>query len=116
MTMHGSSGSSSAVALVGDHEPGSRHLQAQLQVVRAQLLGARQHDEALAEAGEHRQRPLGARADEREHDVAARHAEGVQAPGQPRRGVRKLAERPFAARAVAPQLDQRAPVPRRRFD
>jgi IS5 family transposase len=72
------------------------------EVLGSQLLGARQHDEALAEAGEHRQRPLGARADEREHDVAALHTRRRQPSRKRRRGVRELAEGPFAAGAVTP--------------
>ena len=76
-----------------------------------------QHDEALAEAGEHRQRPLRAVSDEREDDVAAADAERVRA------SRRALPAAPLSSpnvhsrrRAVAGQLDQRAGARRRRFD
>ena len=52
-----------------------RDVEAQAQVLGAQLLGAGQHDVALAEAGDHRQHPLGPVADQRQDDVAAAHAE-----------------------------------------
>ena len=73
------------VADVGDDEPRLRDGEALREILGAQLLGARQHDEALAEAGEHRQRPLRAVADEREDDVAAADAERVERAGQARR-------------------------------
>ena len=62
---------------------GARPSSRDAQVGRAQLLGARQHDRADAEAGQHRQHPLGPVADQRQHDVAARRRRAP--PGRPPR-------------------------------
>ena len=96
---------------------GRGDLQPVPQVVRAQLLGAREHDVALAEARDHRQDPLGPVAEQREHDVAAARAERVELV---RRAVaacaRDLAHRPLAAAAVAADRDERAALRRRGLD
>ena len=95
------------VALVGEHQPWPGDREAQTQVLGAQLLGARQHDGAEAEAGEHREHPLGAVADQRHHHVAAPHAAAGERAGEAGAALGDLAEAPLAARAVAGQLDQR---------
>ena len=66
------------VALVAHHQPRLRDREPRAQVAGAQLLGARQHDGADAEAGDHRQDPLGPVADQRQHDVAAADPAGGQ--------------------------------------
>ena len=96
-----------AVALVGDDQRRAGHLDAQAQVLGAQLLGARQHDRADAKAGEHRQHPLRAVADQRHHHVALRHAVPLQRARQARRALGDLAEAPLAPGAVARELEQR---------
>jgi hypothetical protein len=105
-----------AVALVGDHERGGGDPKAQPQVLRAQLLRARQDRVAGTEAGDHREHPLRPVAEQREHDVAAPHAlfrqVRVQQPGL----LRDLAEAPLPPRAVARQLDDGAPLSRRGLD
>ena len=67
----------------------------------------------MAEAGDHRQHPLGPVADQRQHDVAAPDARGPRA--RRRRAPRPRAtspKRPLAPRAVAPERDQRPPLGR----
>ena len=84
-------------------------LQAQREVLGAQLLGAGQDDEALAEAREHRQRPLrrGCRpASGRRRRAARRRVQS--APASAAAALAELAEGPLAAAAVTRQLDQRA--------
>jgi acetyl-CoA synthetase len=83
--------------------------------VRAQLLCTRQHHEALAEAGEHRQRPLGARADQREHDVAALLHDARFDPNErldiiEREQVDVLCMAPTEYRVIAKRVDLR-PLP-----
>ena len=104
------------VALVADDDRGARDVQAQAQVVAAQLLGAGQDDRAEAKAGHHRDDPFGAVADERQDDVTAPHAYVVQAGGERPRVGRDLAERPLAPPAVAGELDERQAPWRRRAD
>ena len=70
-------------------------------------------DEALAKAGEHRERPFQAVSDQREDDVAAAHAEPIECSGEPGRGAGERAERVLEAPAVARQLDHRARLRRR---
>ena len=79
---------------------GPRRVQAQAQVLRAQLLGARQHDGADAEARDHREHPLRAVADQRHHDVAAADPvrgqacrPAARAVGSPRRTSTRAARR-----------------------
>ena len=97
-----------AVSLVGDDERGIRHLQAQREIVRAQLLGAREHDGAKAKARHHREHPLGPVADERHHDVATADAARRERRGEPRGALAHLPEGPVPARAVTRQLHDRA--------
>ena len=79
-----------AVALVGDHQPRPGDREAQAQVLGAQLLGAGQHDGAEAKAGEHREHPLGAVADQGHHHVPAPAPRG----GRARRPGGRCARRP----------------------
>ncbi len=97
------------VALVAEDERRPCRVEPQPQVSRPQLLGARQHDGADAEAGDHRQHPFGAVADHRHDDVAAADAAARERPRQPRRSVGDLPERPLPPRPVARQLDQGEP-------
>jgi len=103
------------VAPVADDERRRAGLEPHAQVLRAQLLVAGQHDIALPKAGDHRRDPVGLVADERQDDVAAAHAALVHVRGQRSRGPHHLAERPFAARAVARELDEREAIGWRRF-
>ena len=97
------------VALVAHHQPRLRDRQPGAQVARAQLLGARQHDGADAEAGEHGQDPLGPVADQRHHDVAAADPAGGQRARRAGRRLGHLAEAPLRPRAVAAERDERPP-------
>ena len=85
---------------------GRGDVDAQAQVLGAQLLGARQHDGADAKAGEHAQHPLGAVADQRHHDVARGPPRAAQRARQAGRALGDLAEAPLAPRAVARELEQ----------
>ena len=96
-----------AVALVADDRRGPRDVEAQAQVAGAQLLGAREHDGADAEARDDRQDPLGPVADEREDDIAAPDAVPAQGARQRARAGRHLAEGPLAPLAAARDLDER---------
>ncbi len=96
-----------AVALIRDDHRRPGDVDAQAQVLRAQLLGARQHDGADVEAREHAQHPLRPVAYQRHDDVAAPDTELLQVAGERRGAVSDLAERPLAPRAVPRQLDER---------
>ena len=95
------------VARVGEDQARPRVADAQLQVLGAQLLGAGQHDRAEAEAGDHREHPLGAVADHGHDDVAALHSSRRERPRESRRALGHLAEAPLATGALARQLDER---------
>jgi hypothetical protein len=94
------------VALVGDDDLRPGDLQAQAQVLRAQLLGGREHHRAEAEARHHRQHPLGPVADQRHDDVAPLDPPRGQRAGQPSGLVGHLSEGPFAPLAAPGELDQ----------
>ena len=83
----GPAGEQVRVAAVGDDQARLGHLQAQVQILGAQLLGARQHDVALAEAREHRDRPLRAVSDQGEDDVASAYPARVKGSRERCRGV-----------------------------
>ena len=95
------------VALVADDDRRIGDLEPQPQVLGAQLLGAREDHVPLPEARHHRDDPLRTIADEREHDVAAPQAHGVQAGRERPRVRRDLAEGPLPPGAVAGELDER---------
>ena len=83
------------VALVGHDDPRSHGLEARSQVLRAQLLGAGQHDVALVEAGDHGEHPFGLVPEQREHHIAAPEFALRQVRGERPRRVRDLTHRPF---------------------
>ncbi len=97
-----------SVTLVGDDQLRVGSLQPQTQVLGPQLFVARQHDGADPEAGDHRQHPLGPVADQRHDHVTAFCTASLEGRRQPGRAVCELAEGPFAAVALARELDQRA--------
>jgi hypothetical protein len=97
------------VARVGDDQLRLGDGQAQAQIFRPQLLGARQNDRADPETGAHRENPLRAVADQRHHDVARADPARAQRPRQRGAAGGDLGERPLAPRAVPRELDQRAP-------
>jgi hypothetical protein len=98
------------VALVADHERGLRDLEALAQVLRAQLLGARQHDVSWRKQATIGQHPLGPVADEREHHVSPAHGGRLEARGERGGPGRDRAEAPLAPLAGAGALDEREPL------
>ena len=96
----------SQVALVGDDQSGLRKTDSQLEVLRAELLGAGQDDGTDAKAGDHRQDPLGAVSDQGHDDIAALYSTCLQRSCQACRAIGDLAEAPLAPGAVACQLDE----------
>ena len=96
-----------AVARVGHDRRHAHGGEARRQVVRAQLLVARQRDESRAQRADQRADPLGAVAGQRDDDVAAPQAELVQGRRELLDAGADLRERPLAARSVPRALDQR---------
>ena len=108
------------VALVADHEPRGRSASSRSSRSCGRSCSVQGSDDvALAEAGDHRQHPLRAVADQREDDVAAPHAELVQVGGERGRAAAATSpKRPLAAgrRRAASSTSARRPAgrPRRR--
>ena len=96
------------VALVSDDQRGLRDVEALAQVLGPQLFVAGQGHGADAKAGDHRQHPVRAVADQRHDDVATRHAAGHERPRQPGRCVGDLPEGPLAPGAVTIDLHERS--------
>ena len=79
------------------HERGVGRRDPELEVGAAQLRVAGQRDRAHPPAGEHRQHPLDAVADQGHHDVAAPHAAGREGAREPGAARDQLAEVPDRA-------------------
>ena len=104
------------VARLADAQLRARRPRPQLEVLAAQLRVAGQGDGAHPPAGEHRQHPLRAAADQRHDHVAALDAAGGEGAREAGRAGEELAEVVDPARAVGGDLDQRRARRREAFD
>ncbi len=91
------------VALVAQHQRRTGAAQAQRDVLRAQLLAARQGRDADPQAGQDRQHVLDAVADQRQHGRPALHA--VRQVGRGQRPEARRATRRTSTRAGRPSAD-----------
>ena len=98
------------------HHARSDPLDPRREVLRPQLLVARQRDGADAEAGHHGVDPLGPVADHGHHHLAAPGSVPREGGRQPGGAIGHLAERDLAPVSLAVEGDQGRPLARRRVD